>query len=333
MEIKSFKNKLFSQEDLTSDESMHLFELIMTGKLSEIDITAILTSLKIKGETKDEILGATKIMRSKSMKISSTVNTVDTCGTGGDMSDTLNISTAASLVAASCGIKIAKHGNKSVSSKSGSADMLENIGYRFSDDPKIIESQLNSNNFCFMFAQYHHSAMKYVINVRKTLGTRTIFNLLGPLTNPANAANQLLGVYDKKWLNTHCEVLKELGSNNVMIVHGVDGLDEITLSQNTHICELKDQTIHNYILDPREIGYDYISLEEIKGGDPQYNAKCFLKMIDGNFNQFQNIVELNAGAAIYLAGKCSNIKEGTIIANKTISEGKTKEFITKITNE
>ncbi len=333
MEIKRFKNKLFSQQDLTSDESTYLFELIMSGKLSEIDITAILTSLKIKGETKDEILGATKIMRSKSMKISSSVNTVDTCGTGGDMSDTLNISTAASLVAASCGIKIAKHGNKSVSSKSGSADMLESIGYKFSDDPKIIEDQLNRNNFCFMFAQYHHSAMKYVINVRKTLGTRTIFNLLGPLTNPANATNQLLGVYDKKWLNTHCEVLKELGSNNVMVVHGVDGLDEITLSQNTHICELKDQTIHNYILDPREIGYDYISLEEIKGGDPQYNAKCFLKMIDGNFNQFQNIVEINAGAAIYLAGKCSNIKEGAIIANKTISEGKTKEFITKITNE
>ena len=333
MEIKSFKNKLFSQQDLTSEESMHLFELIMSGKLSEIDITAILTSLKIKGETKDEILGATKIMRSKSMKISSSVNTVDTCGTGGDMSDTLNISTAASLVAASCGIKIAKHGNKSVSSKSGSADMLESIGYKFSDDPKIIEDQLNRNNFCFMYAQYHHSAMKYVINVRKTLGTRTIFNLLGPLTNPANATNQLLGVYDKKWLNTHCEVLKELGSDNVMVVHGVDGLDEITLSQNTLICELKDQTIHNYILDPRDIGYDYISLEEIKGGDPEYNAKCFLKMIDGNFKQFQNIVELNAGAAIYLSGKCSNIKEGALIANKIISEGKTKEFITKITNE
>ena len=333
MEIKSLKNKLFSQQDLTSDESMYLFELIMNGKISEIDITAILTSLKIKGETKDEILGATKIMRSKSMKISSSVNTVDTCGTGGDMSDTLNISTAASLVAASCGIKIAKHGNKSVSSKSGSADMLESIGYKFSDDPKIIEDQLNRNNFCFMYAQYHHSAMKYVINVRKTLGTRTIFNLLGPLTNPANATNQLLGVYDKKWLNTHCEVLKELGSDNVMVVHGVDGLDEITLSQNTLICELKDQTIHNYILDPRDIGYDYISLEEIKGGDPEYNAKCFLKMIDGNFKQFQNIVELNAGAAIYLAGKCSNIKEGALIANKIISEGKTKEFITKITNE
>ena len=333
MEIKSFKNKLFSQQDLTSDESMHLFELIMSGKLSEIDITAILTSLKIKGETKDEILGATKIMRSKSMKISSSFNTVDTCGTGGDMSDTLNISTAASLVAASCGIKIAKHGNKSVSSKSGSADMLEKIGYKLSDDPQTLENQLEKNNFCFMFAQYHHSAMKYVINVRKKLETRTIFNLLGPLTNPANAKNQLLGVYDKRWVTTHCEVLKELGSNNVMVVHGEDGLDEITLSNKTHICELKDKRIQNYLLDPREIGYDYISLEEIKGGDPKYNAECFLKMIDGNFHQFQNIVEINTGAAIYLSGKCSNIKEGAIIAHKAITDGKTREFITKITNE
>tara|TARA_Y100001970_G_scaffold291711_1_gene429954 strand:- start:3027 stop:4028 length:1002 start_codon:yes stop_codon:yes gene_type:complete len=333
MEINILKNKLFSNKNLTSDESLYLFELIMTGALSEIDISAILISLKVKGETKDEILGAAKIMRSKSMKIFSSNNTVDTCGTGGDMSDTLNISTAASLVAASCGIKIAKHGNKSVSSKSGSADMLENIGYKLSDDPKTLESQLEENNFCFMFAQYHHSAMKHVINVRKKLETRTIFNLLGPLTNPANAKNQLLGVYDKRWITTHCEVLKELGSNNVMVVHGEDGLDEITLSKNTHICELKNKRIQNYILDPREIGYDYISLEEIRGGDPKYNAECFLKMIDGNFPQFQNIVEINTGAAIYLAGSCSNIKEGTIIANKAITNGKTKDFIAKITNE
>ena len=332
MEIKNLKNKLFSQNDLTTDESMYLFEEIMNGQLSEIDISAILTSLKIKGETKEEILGATKIMRSKSLKISSSDNTVDTCGTGGDMSDTLNISTAASLVAASCGIRIAKHGNKSVSSKSGSADMLENIGYKFSDDPKYLELQLQKNNFCFMFAQYHHSAMKHVINVRKTLGTRTIFNLLGPLTNPANAKNQLLGVYDKKWLNTHCEVLNELGSNKVMIVHGFDGLDEITLSQNTHICELKDKKIHNYNFDPRDIGYDYISLDEIKGGDPKYNAESFIKMINSDYPQFQKIVEINAGAAIYLADKAKNIKEGALIAQKSINEGKTKEFLSNITN-
>jgi len=333
MEIKNLKNKLFSQNDLTTDESMYLFEEIMNGQLSEIDISAILTSLKIKGETKEEILGATKIMRSKSLKISSSDNTVDTCGTGGDMSNTLNISTAASLVAASCGIRIAKHGNKSVSSKSGSADMLENIGYKFSDDPKNLEQQLQKNNFCFMFAQYHHSAMKHVINVRKTLSTRTVFNLLGPLTNPANAKNQLLGVYDKKWLNIHCEVLNELGSNKVMVVHGFDGLDEITLSQNTHICELKDKKIHNYNFDPRDIGYDYISLDEIKGGDPKYNAESFIKMINGDYPQFQKIVEINAGAAIYLADKAKNIKEGALIAHKSITEGKTKEFLSNIINE
>ena len=333
MEINNIKNKLFTQSNLTAEESFSLFEAIMNGKLNEIDTSAILISLKIKGETKDEILGATKIMRSKSLKISSSANIVDTCGTGGDMSDTLNISTAASLVAASCGVTIAKHGNKSVSSKSGSADMLENIGYKFSDDPKKLEEQLENYNFCFMFAQYHHSAMKHVINVRKTLGTRTIFNLLGPLTNPANAKNQLIGVYEKKWLNTHCEVLNELGSNKVMIVHGFDGLDEITLSQNTYICELKDKKIKNYNFDPRDIGYNYISLEDIKGGDPKYNAECFIKMINGEYDQFQKIVEINAGAAIYLSGKASDIKEGALIAQKSITEGKTKDFISNITNE
>ena len=272
-------------------------------------------------------------MRSKSLKIEASENVVDTCGTGGDMSDTLNISTAASLVAASCGVTIAKHGNKSVSSKSGSADMLENIGYKFSDDSKILERQLKNNNFCFMFAQYHHSAMKHVINVRKTLGTRTIFNLLGPLTNPANAKNQLLGVYDKRWLNTHCEVLNELGSNKVMVVHGFDGLDEITLSQNTYICELQNKKIANYNFDPRDIGYEYISLDDIKGGDPKYNAECFMKMINGKYDQFQKIVEINAGAAVYLSGKASSIKEGALIAQKSITEGKTKNFISSITNE
>ena len=211
--------------------------------------------------------------------------------------------------------------------------MLEHIGYKFSDDPKILEKQLKKHNFCFMFAQYHHSAMKHVLNVRKTLETRTIFNLLGPLINPANAKNQLLGVYDKKWLNTHCEVLKELGSKKVMIVHGFDGLDEITLSENTYICELKNSKIYNYNFDPREIGYDYISLDEIKGGDPKYNAESFLKMINGENTQFQKIVEINAGAAIYLAGKAENIKEGSLIAKKNITEGKIKKFISSITNE
>ena len=332
MEINIIKNKLFNLENLSIDESLFLFEEIMEGKLNDVDLSGILISLKIKGETKEEILGAAKIMRSKSLQLSYYENTIDTCGTGGDMSDTLNISTASSLVAASCGVKVAKHGNKSVSSKSGSADMLEHIGYKFTDKTEELEKQLKDNNFCFMFAQYHHAAMRHVINVRKTLATRTIFNLLGPLTNPANAKNQLLGVYDKKWLTTHCETLKQLGSKNVLVVHGYDGLDEITLTNNTFICELKNNNINKYTFDPREIGYEYILLEDIKGGDPKYNAECFLKMINGHYKKFQKIVEINAGAALYLGGKAKNIKEGSEIVKKTINEGVTKNFITKIIN-
>ena len=333
MEIELIKNKLFKKQSLNNEESFFLFNEIMEGKLEEIDISAILISLKIKGETKDEIKGAASVMRSKSLKINASDDVVDTCGTGGDMLNTLNISTAASLVAASCGAKIAKHGNKSVSSKSGSADMLEQIGYKFSDNAKILETQLQKNNFCFMFAQFHHSAMKHVINVRKALATSTIFNLLGPLTNPANAKNQLLGVFDKKWLSIHCEVLKELGSKNVLIVHGFDGLDEITLSDNTYICELKNGKIENYVFDPREIGYNYISLEDIKGGDPKYNAECFNKMLNCEYINFQKIVEINAGAALYISGIAKNMKEGASIANKSIVEGKAKEYISKIINE
>ena len=332
MKISIIKKKLFELKDLEIDEALFLFEEIMEGKLNEIDLSAILISLKIKGETKEEIFGAVKIMRSKSLQLAYCENTVDTCGTGGDMLDTLNISTAASLVAASCGVKIAKHGNKSVSSKSGSADMLEHIGYKITDQIEELETQLNENNFCFMFAQYHHTAMKYVINVRRSLGTRTIFNLLGPLLNPANAKNQLLGVYDKKWLNTHCETLKDLGSQNVLVVHGCDGLDEITLTDNTFICELKNNSINRYTFDPREIGYEYILLQDIKGGDPKYNSDCFLKMINGDNKKFQSIVEINAGATLYLAGMAKSIKEGSQIVAKAINEGKTKSFITKIIN-
>ena len=303
----------------------------MSGNINENLIFQFLTNLSKKGETAEEIAGGVYVLRQKSLKVKAPDNIIDTCGTGGDMSDTLNISTAASLVAASCGIKIAKHGNRSISSKSGSADMLENIGYRFSDDPKIIEDQLKRNNFCFMFAQYHHSAMKHVIKVRKTLGTRTIFNLLGPLPNPANAKNQILGVYDKKWLNTHCEVLKELGSKNVLVVHGLDGLDEISLSGITHVAELKDSKIIEYKIDPRDYGYKYINNNDIKGGDPEYNAKKFIEMLDGENRNFQNIVELNAGAALYVSGKVNNLKDGFDLAKKLIDDKVTKNYLDRIT--
>ena len=276
--------------------------MIMSGKVNEIDTTAILIALKIKGETKNEILGATKIMREKSLKIESPDNSIDTCGTGGDMKGTLNISTASALIAASAGAIVAKHGNRSISSKSGSADILEKLGFKLNSNKKELEASLKKNNFCFLFAQFHHSAMKHVINIRKQLGTRTIFNLLGPLTNPASTKKHLLGVFEKKWVNIHCEVLKDLGSKNAMVVHGKDGLDEISLSAPTIVSELKNGKIIEYILNPNEYGYSFIDNQDLKGKDPDYNAKIFLDLLEGPNNSFQKIVELNAGATIYLAG-------------------------------
>ncbi len=319
--------KIFNKENLNIEESAFIFNKIMSGELDDIKITSILIGLKLKGETEEEIIGAAKVMRDKSLKIVSPPNTIDTCGTGGDMKDTLNISTSAALVAASAGIKIAKHGNRSVSSKSGSADMIEHLGLKITNDLKKLEQSLIEKNFCFLFAQNHHSAMKNVINVRKNLGTRTIFNLLGPLTNPANAKKQLLGVYTKELVSVHCKCLKELGSERALVVHGLDGLDEISLSDKTYINELKDNKISEFIFDPKDYGYDYINLNEIKGGSPEHNAFAFRDMIDGNNKPYQKIVEINAGAAIYLAGAVKDLKDGFNLAHKVIDEGITKKYL------
>ena len=325
-------NKILENKNLNIEESMYIFDKIMSGELDDIKITSILIGLKLKGETKEEIIGAAKVMREKSLKINSPQNTVDTCGTGGDMKDTLNISTSAAIVAASAGIKIAKHGNRSVSSKCGSADMLEDMGFKITSDTNELENSLTNQNFCFLFAQNHHSAMKNVINVRKNLGTRTIFNLLGPLTNPANAKIQLLGVYSKELVSMHCNCLKELGSERALVVHGLDGLDEISLSDKTLINELKDNKINEFVFDPKDYGYDYIKIEEIKGGNPDFNSYAFLDMINGNNEPYQNIVAINAGAAIYLSGKAKNLKEGFKIAHKVLDEGITKDFVYSVTN-
>ncbi len=333
MDQTSILNKILDQQNLSIDESMYIFNKIMSGELDDIKITSILIGLKLKGETKEEIIGAAKVMREKSLKINSPKNTVDTCGTGGDMKDTLNISTSAAIVAASAGIKIAKHGNRSVSSKCGSADMLEDMGFTITRDTNELENSLTNQNFCFLFAQNHHSAMKNVINVRKNLGTRTIFNLLGPLTNPANAKIQLLGVYSKELVSMHCNCLKELGSERALVVHGLDGLDEISLSDKTLVNELKDNKINEFIFDPKDYGYDYIKIEDIKGGSPDFNSYSFWDMINGNNEPYQNIVAINAGAAIYLSGKTKDLKDGFKLAHKVLDEGITKDFVYSVTND
>ncbi len=333
MNKNTILDKIYSKKNLNIEESTFIFNKIMSGELSDIEITSTLISLKMKNESTDEIIGAAQVMREKSLKILSPKNTIDTCGTGGDMKDTLNISTSAAIVAASAGVKIAKHGNRSVSSKSGSADMLEKLGYKISNDVLELEKLLQEKNFCFLFAQNHHSAMKNVIGIRKKLATRTIFNLLGPLTNPANAKKQLLGVYSKELVSTHCNCLKQLGSERAIVAHGLDGLDEISLSDKTLINELKDNRIQEYIFNPCDFGFDLIKIEEIKGGDPDYNANCFKKMIDGDYKAFQRIVEINAGVAIYLSDLAKDLKEGFTIAKKVIDDGITKKFLNLLINE
>ena len=329
---KKIFNQVYNFIDLTEEESIFIFNEIMEGKLSEIEISSFLTGLKMKGESLNEIVGAVKILRKKSKKINSPENTIDTCGTGGDNFGTLNISTAAALVAASLDIKIAKHGNRSVSSKSGSADVLEKLGIKINLDEKKLEKTLFEKNFCFMFAQDFHTAMKFVSKVRKNLGTRTIFNLLGPLLNPANTKKQLIGVYDKKWVNIHINVLKKLESEHVLVVHGQDGLDEISLSNKSYISELKNNKINEYIFNPEDIGYELIDINEIKGGDSEYNAKQIMKMLSGEFSNFQKIVEINAGAVIYLSGKANNLKDGAILAKKCINDGLAKSYINSLIN-
>ncbi len=327
MNKDKIKNKLYEKLNLSEEETSMIFNLIMDGKLSEIETASILISLKIKKENKDEILGASKVMRSKSSKIVSPPNSIDTCGTGGDMKGTLNISTCSALIAASAGAIVAKHGNRSVSSKSGSADMLEKLGVKIFSDKNDLENSLRKFNFCFLFAQFHHNAMKHVANVRKQLGTRTIFNLLGPLTNPASTKKQLLGVFEKKWVRTHCEVLKELGSSHSMVVHGLDGLDEISLSGPSYISELKDGGIKDYIFDPKDYGYEYIDNQEIIGKDPEYNAKAFIDLLEAPNNSFQKVIEINSGAGLYLSGITKNLKDGFDLAKQTILNKKAKEYL------
>ena len=332
MNISKIKDKIFNLQNLSADEAVYIFNLIMTGKVSEIEIAAILISLKSKSETKEEILGAAKCMREQCLKVVTSENAVDTCGTGGDMMGTLNISTSAAIVAASAGAKIAKHGNRSISSKSGSADMLEKLGYKISSDLDYLNSSFKKNNFCFLFAQYHHDAMKYVMNVRKRLATRTIFNLLGPLTNPADAKYQLLGVFHKKWVKIHCEVLKELGSKHAMVVHGEDGLDEISLSGVTNIAELKNGIIKEFVFNPQDYKYKLIKNSDILGGDSRYNAKKLIEMLEGSNIKFQHIVELNAGAALYLGGVTKNLKEGFELSRYVIESKKTKRYLENLIN-
>ena len=329
--MKNFIEKLKNKEDLNFNESKNAFEMLMEGKASDQEIYDFLTLLSLKGEVSNEIAGGVHVLRDKSKRVNFK-NCVDTCGTGGDGKNTLNISTASALLLASMGIKVAKHGNKAVSSKCGSGDVLEALNIKINLEPAEIEEQLNKNNFGFMFAPNYHSAMKYVGPTRKKIGKRTIFNMIGPLSSPAFVKRQVVGVFDKKLLTTFANALKNLNINFAWIVNSDDGLDEISPYDKTNIVQLKNGEITKITIDPNELNIKADKFENLLGDDAKYNANKMINVFKGEDNDFSKAICLNAAAGLIVSEKYSKFIDAYNSTRKHILTGKTFEHLKKIQN-
>lgn len=323
MNFKDTLNRLLAREDLSRDEMLALMRALMGGELEPAQIAAAVIALRCKGETVTEIAAAAEVMRELSAKVdvSNRGHLVDTCGTGGDSLHTFNISTTAAFVAAACGAQVAKHGGRAVSSGSGSADVLEHLGVNLNVGPERVGRLIDTVGLGFLFAPNHHSAMKHAAPVRKALGVRTLFNILGPLTNPAGAPNQLLGVFSRPLTRTMAEVLQTLGSRHVMVVHGADGLDEITLSGETFVAELKDGKVSEYTLTPERFDIQRADLAAIRVDGVAQSAQVLRDVLAGKPGPAADIVALNAGAAVYVAGVAGSIEDGVARAQRALADG------------
>lgn len=325
--------RVIEHREIFHEEMLDIMRQIMSGQVSAPMIAAIITGLRVKKETIGEIAAAAMVMRelSATVPVSDPQTLVDTCGTGGDGAHTFNISTTGMFVAAAAGARIAKHGGRSVSSQSGSADVLEGLGVNLNLSAEQVGLCVDKVGVGFMFAPNHHSAMKHAAPVRKELGVRTIFNILGPLTNPAGAANQVMGVFHADLVGIQARVLQQLGSRHVMVVHGEDGLDEITLSGKTYIAELKNGEVHEYTIMPSEFGLHLAPSTALKAESPDEAVHKLLAVLDNQAGPCRDIVQLNAGAAIYVAGKAETLAEGVAKAGEMIASGaaraKLDEFI------
>ncbi len=319
--IKEAISILIEKIDLSEKEMSDTMREIMEGKVTDAQIGAFLTALRLKGETIAEITGAAKVMREKALSIKSPAGTVDTCGTGGDMAHTFNISTTSALVVAGAGIPVAKHWNRSVSSKSGSADVLQALGVNIELSPEKVEKSLMEVGFGFLFAPLFHGAMKYALGPRREIGIRTVFNILGPLTNPAGAKYQVLGVYSSDLTETMAKVLGNLGCIHAFIVHGEDGLDEITITGRTRVSELKGGRVENYFIEPADFGIKAGRIDDLLGGESKENAEITINILKGEKGPKRDIVLLNASAAIVASGKAKDLKEGVAVAERSIDSG------------
>ena len=328
--MKDFIIKLESGKNLSFEESKNLFSNIMGGKYNEINTIKILEALSKKGETKDELAGGIFVMRSKANIVKAPEGTIDTCGTGGDGQNSLNISTASAIVLASMGIKVAKHGNRAVSSNCGSADVLQALKININLSPEEVEKSIEKVNFAFMFAPNYHQAMKHVANARKKIARKTIFNLIGPLSNPAQVKRQVVGVFNKKWMIPFAEALKENNVEKAFIVHGEDGMDEISPFTKTRIVELSNGDIKSFIIDPANLNITNKNKKNLKGKNAEYNAQKIIDIYKSKDDEFSDSVALNAAAGLIVSEKEKNFQNAYEYSKQHLRSGKVYEHLKKI---
>jgi anthranilate phosphoribosyltransferase len=328
--LKTLLAKVADGRSLSTEESVAAFKVLMSGEATPSQIGAFLMALRVRGETVDEITGAVTVMREKMLRVDAPSDAVDIVGTGGDSSGSFNISTCAAFVAAGAGLKVAKHGNRALSSKSGSADVLMALGVKLDTSPEKISECIQEAGVGFMFAPQHHASMKHVGPTRVELGTRTIFNLLGPLSNPAGVKRQITGVYSKTWLEPFAQVLKTLGSEACWICHGKGGVDEIIPTGTTWIAELKDGEVREFNFTPESVGVVRSNPEELKGGDATENAAALRLVLEGKPSAFADAAAMTAGAALVVAGKTPNLKSGVVVAREAIASGAASKALAQL---
>lgn len=319
--FKAYIARIADGEALSREDARAAFDVILSGEATPSQLGGFLMGLRLRGETVDEVTGAVSSMRARMLPVAAPADAIDIVGTGGDATGSYNISTCAALVVAGCGVKVAKHGNRSLSSKSGSSEALVQLGVNIDIGPERISACVAEAGIGFMFAPLHHAAMKHVGPTRIELGTRTIFNLLGPLSNPAGVKRQMTGVFDGRWVEPIAHVLKNLGSEHVWIVHGSDGMDEITTTGPTEVAELKDGVVRTFTITPADAGLPAARFEDLKGGTPEENAAALRAVLAGAKNPYRDVVLINAAASLIVAGKVATLPEGVALAARSLDSG------------
>ena len=328
--IKELIGQVASGHSLTLEQSREAFDIMMSGDATPAQVGAFLMALRVRGETIDELTGGALAMRSRMISVQAPADAIDTCGTGGDASGTYNVSTAAALVVAACGVPVAKHGNRAASSKSGSADVLAALGVNTDAEVEHVERAMEHAGIGFMMAPRHHGAMRHVAGARVELGTRTIFNLLGPLANPAGAKRQLMGVFAREWIEPLAHVMGQLGSERAWVVHGSDGLDEITTTGPSHIAELHEGKVRCFEVTPEDAGLPRSTLQDLRGADAETNAEAVRALLAGTPGPFRDIVLLNAAGALVVAGRAEDLRGGVAQAAEAVDRGAAKTVLERL---